>query len=128
MKPQEAIETIKIALAEVEWEYPMDYAAAFETAIEALEKTEVKINLNETVKFKLTDYGKDIYYHRFDEINKSIIKYGGLPIEPDMPEVDSEGYTEMQLWCFVELYGKHIKIGCKNVIQPLELIYTMEGQ
>lgn len=38
MKPQEAIETIKIALAEVEWEYPMDYAAAFETAIEALEK------------------------------------------------------------------------------------------
>ena len=38
MKPQEAIETIKIAIAEVEWEYPMDYAAAFETAIEALEK------------------------------------------------------------------------------------------
>lgn len=38
MKPQEAIETIKIALAEVEWEYPMDYAVAFETAIEALEK------------------------------------------------------------------------------------------
>ena len=38
MKPQEAIETIKIAIAEVEWEYPMDYAVAFETAIEALEK------------------------------------------------------------------------------------------
>lgn len=38
MTNKEAIETIKIALAEVEWEYPMDYAAAFETAIEALEK------------------------------------------------------------------------------------------
>lgn len=38
MKPQEAIRVMKIALAEVEWEYPMDYAAAFETAIEALEK------------------------------------------------------------------------------------------
>lgn len=38
MKPEEAIETIKIAIAEVEWNYPMDYAAAFETAIEALEK------------------------------------------------------------------------------------------
>ena len=38
MKPQEAIETIKIAIAEVEWEYPMDYAAAFEEAIKALEK------------------------------------------------------------------------------------------
>ena len=42
MKPQEAIEIIKIALAEVEWEYPMDYAAAFETAIEALEKQVLK--------------------------------------------------------------------------------------
>lgn len=42
MKPEEAIETIKTALAEVEWEYPMDYpmyyAAAFDMAIEALEK------------------------------------------------------------------------------------------
>ena len=38
MKPEEAIETIKIAISEVEWEYPMDYAAAFENAIEALEK------------------------------------------------------------------------------------------
>lgn len=42
MTNKEAIETIKIALAEVEWEYPMDYpmyyAAAFDMAIEALEK------------------------------------------------------------------------------------------
>ena len=38
MKSKEAIETIKIAIAEVEWNYPMDYVVAFETAIEALEK------------------------------------------------------------------------------------------
>ena len=38
MTPEEAIETIKIAITEVEWNYPMDYAVAFETAIEALEK------------------------------------------------------------------------------------------
>lgn len=38
MKPQEAIGIMKIALAEVEWNYPMDYAVAFENAIEALEK------------------------------------------------------------------------------------------
>ena len=40
MTPEEAIETIKIAITEVEWNYPMDYAGAFETAIEALEKQE----------------------------------------------------------------------------------------
>ena len=40
MKPEEAIETIKVAIAEVEWNYPMDYTVAFETAIEALEKAD----------------------------------------------------------------------------------------
>ena len=38
MTYEEAIETIKIAIAEVEWNYPMEYSAAFEKAIEALEK------------------------------------------------------------------------------------------
>lgn len=38
MTPKEAIETIKIAIAEVEWNYPLNYAVAFEIAIEALEK------------------------------------------------------------------------------------------
>ena len=35
---KEAIKTIQIAIAEVEWEYPMDYSVAFETTIKALEK------------------------------------------------------------------------------------------
>ena len=40
MTNKEAIETSKIAISEVEWEYPMDYPAAFETAIEALTEAE----------------------------------------------------------------------------------------
>ena len=38
MTIKEAIEIIKVAQAEVEWEYPMDYAAAFDVAIECMEK------------------------------------------------------------------------------------------
>jgi hypothetical protein len=34
----EAIKTIETARAEVEWEYPIEYAAAFDVAIRALEK------------------------------------------------------------------------------------------
>ena len=37
MTPEEAIKTIQVAISEVEWNYPMDYSVAFETAIEALE-------------------------------------------------------------------------------------------
>ena len=38
MTAEEAIKTIQVAIAEVEWEYPLDYSIAFETAINALEK------------------------------------------------------------------------------------------
>ena len=38
MTNEEAIEIIKIAIAEVEWNYPMDYAIAFDVAINALKK------------------------------------------------------------------------------------------
>lgn len=41
MTNQEAIETIKIAIAEVEWNYPMDYSIAFGMAITALEKEKI---------------------------------------------------------------------------------------
>lgn len=38
MTPEEAIKTIQVAIAEAEWEYPMNYSVAFEVAIEALKK------------------------------------------------------------------------------------------
>lgn len=38
MTNKDAIETINIAIAEVEWDYPMDYTVAFEMAIDALER------------------------------------------------------------------------------------------
>ena len=45
MTPEEAIKTIQVAVAEVEWNYPMNYAQAFETAIEALEKAGLDHNV-----------------------------------------------------------------------------------
>lgn len=38
MIEKEAIKVIEIAIAEVEWDYPLDYAVAFGTAIKALEE------------------------------------------------------------------------------------------
>ena len=53
MTNKEAIETIKIAMAEVEWDYPMDYTVAFEMAIDALEKQIQKKVVEENLeKFK----------------------------------------------------------------------------
>ena len=75
MKPQEAIGIMKIAISEVEWEYPMDYAAAFETAIEALTEAEqYKLALfaairNSTVMPAGVKLGKNMH-----EINKMSVE------------------------------------------------------
>ena len=47
MTLEEAIDIVKCAIGEVEWNYPLDYAEAFETAIEALEKQIPKKPINE---------------------------------------------------------------------------------
>ena len=42
MTIEEAIKTIELAIAEVEWVYPIDYAAAFDVAISALRAKQEK--------------------------------------------------------------------------------------
>lgn len=84
------------------------------------ENTASKININENVKVKLTDYGKNIFYHQYDELNKT---YGKEIIKPRYPKVDSDGYTSFQLWCFMNLYGSYIYMGAQNVIEPLEIVF-----
>ena len=54
MTNKEAIETINIAMAEVEWNYPMDYTVAFEMAIDAIEK-QMKPTWNKTSEVKPTE-------------------------------------------------------------------------
>ena len=81
-----------------------------------------KLNLNSTVKVKLTDYGKDIYYHQYDELNEQIKQLGRKPIKPHFPEVDKNGYTQFQLWYFMQLYGTHMQLGvCDNGIDGLNI-------
>ena len=80
----------------------------------------IRINLNETVKVKLTDFGKEIYYHRYDRINQIA---GREICKPKFPKEDENGYTEFQLWCFIELYGEHMGMASPNVIEPLEIVY-----
>lgn len=83
---------------------------------------EIRINLNEVVKVKLTDLGKDIYYHRFDELNQ---RCGRIVCEPSFPKEDAEGYTKFPLWHFIELYGEHMGMTMPNMIKPLEIIYKL---
>lgn len=80
----------------------------------------IRINLNEPIKVKLTDWGKEIYYHKYDRTNQIA---GREICKPRLPREDENGYTEFQLWCFIELYGTHMGMTFPNVIEPLEIVY-----
>lgn len=69
------------------------------------------LNLNCIVKVKLTDYGKDIFYHKYDEVNEGIAQRGWKPIEPHFPKVDDEGFSKFQLWDFINIYGDYFQLG-----------------
>lgn len=71
-------------------------------------QTTVRINLNERVKFKLSEHGKEVYRHRHDGLE---------------PKLDDDGYMSMQLWTFMQTFGEHMTLGMPGVVQPLEIIY-----
>lgn len=91
-----------------------------------MSKKLIKINLNCLIKVKLTDYGKDIFYHQYDELNRYVIHSGGYVIKPRSPDVDSEGYSQFQLWDFMRIYGKHMMLAAPNVIDPVNIYIDEE--
>jgi hypothetical protein len=80
----------------------------------------MRLNLNDNIKVKLTEHGKDIYYHQYDRTNAFL---GSELCKPSYPKVDEDGYTTFQLWCFMELYGVHMGMTLPNVIEPLDIVF-----
>ncbi len=67
----------------------------------------MNFNINNTVKVKLTDYGRRMLEaDHYDFWNKQ----GRLmPYKP--PEEDYEGWSEWQLWVLMRNLGPHITLG-----------------
>ena len=80
-------------------------------------------NINDCVKVKLTEKGKRIYYHQHDELNNEILKYGGSLISPIELKYDDEGYVKFQMWHLMEVFGKHLRLGCDT---PFETTIKLE--
>lgn len=70
MTNKEAIKIIELAIAEVEWNYPIVYTVAFEKAIESLkidiEYCEHNLEANPT-DLPDTDRTVEVHYHCFDD-------------------------------------------------------------
>lgn len=78
----------------------------------------LKLNLNNFIRVKLTEYGRDIYYHQYDELNN---KAGKIVYTPTYPEVDEQGFTKFQLHRFMNIYGAYLFPGNKNVVEDINI-------
>lgn len=72
-----------------------------------------KLNLNFTVKVKLTSYGLEQHkkHWAFFRVNKTDVY--------TPPKIDSEGYSKFLLWELMSIFGSVLFLGNPNI--PFEL-------
>ena len=76
----------------------------------------MEVNLNDNVRVKLNDAGREIHKIRHDELY-DYIESRGVPsptyerLKYRPPKEDSDGWSEWQLWDLMSLYGPHITLG-----------------
>lgn len=71
---------------------------------------EFSFNINEIIKVRLTDIGKDILHKHFSELHKYCAS-----IEPDeyilhQYSEDDKGYICFQLWDFMYIFGSYFYV------------------
>lgn len=71
----------------------------------------VRIHLNDLIKVKLTEAGKEVYWDHYQHSE---------------PRIDEDGYTKFSLWQFIYVYGHCIHLTAPGVIENSEIIYEQE--
>ncbi len=125
MTNEEAIELIKTAIAEVEWNYPMDYAVALEMAIEALRDQAEAENLWHDAKENPPEV-PGLYYGKKDDTNSMwLCKYrDGIWTLDSYPEQK----MEITQWAeYTSFYPDEYAEAEENDPLTLEELREMDG-
>ena len=68
----------------------------------------MKINMNDNVKVRITEYGRECLMKNAVEIRQAFSTY-----EPLQKIEDEEGWSEWQLWRLMDEFGKYLHCGNK---------------
>jgi len=86
-------------------------------------------NLNQKVRVKLTERGRDILKSDHEAFWADVGR--NIPYRP--PKEDADGWSEWQLWTLMAALGQHLSIGFSNVmhtgieLEPFDAIQDEEG-
>jgi len=71
-------------------------------------------NLNENVRVKLTDTGKEIMRKKHTDL---VTKFGSVISDKSkiftLPPEDENGYSQWKMWQLFSNFGEHIYMGCE---------------
>jgi len=81
----------------------------------------MKFNINDSVKVKLNDHGREILKQQHDLLLKDIPRY-----EFTLPQEDEQGWSKWQMWRLMETFGPHISIGSEVPFETEIEIITNE--
>lgn len=82
----------------------------------------ITININNKIQVKLTDFGKSI----LDEEVYRLKQVSGAPDNYIPYETDDNGYTEFQMWQFINIFGDYLYNGAIQVIESNEILVEVE--
>ena len=75
-----------------------------------------RININDYILVKLTEYGEWIYNHRYDELNKQLRRCSGHTLYPPPLKKEPNGFVKFQMWDFMQIFGEHFKMGSTDTV------------
>lgn len=80
-----------------------------------------KFNINDFIKVRLTNFGKDVYREYYESVTNEYNKFWGYTLK--MPELDTDpnGFTKFQLWDFMRIFGKSFGPGIPNIIEDISI-------
>lgn len=82
----------------------------------------IRINLNDFVRFKLTDRGREIFQHHLDDALKYLPDVDRSKLEQ---ATDFNGYKKMQLHRFMNIFGPYLMNGAPVPVENVEIIYDI---
>lgn len=75
-------------------------------------KANVPFNINEMVRVRLTDFGREIHKQQYETIFRDHLD--DLPYESIVE--DPNGWSEWQLWDLMRTYGPYMSMGSPKLV------------
>lgn len=86
--------------------------------------TDLPFNINDNVRVKLTDYGRECLRRNHDEL---FARVGQKPNYPYQPPMETDGWSQWQLWDLMRELGPYVGVGFRHTPFETNIIIEVES-